>query len=166
MLVPMGRPQRISREEFFDYAQLAEAFWIEACYSEQYSNFYKVKLHEVGDLYFYHDAPDDKNESWDLLYKPLGIEKSNYGRRRYTIKQIVEIAKPKVDDLFLTSWYSEAKDFYEKENVNFLKYPIILREIEEGFEVIDGNHRLLVKCLKHGFKFDCPAYVCSNRALV
>lgn len=57
-------------------------------------------------------------------------------------------------------WYKRVDTMIrEFDKIDLLAHPIIIEKDAEGFEIIDGCHRILAKVLKDGSDFEFRAYV-------
>lgn len=163
----------IDKKQFFNYCTKAGCAWLK-CYctrQQGYNKFYSTRLdhNSIMRLYLYRDAPDiparEKQKEFSILYGPLGIKKSDFGKAGHvTMKKVLGIVKGNSKAIFASNdWWSVVNDFYCHPKIDLVKNPIVLREFDRGkLEIIDGNHRIIAKLLKEGFTFKCNALVTAK----
>ncbi len=156
----------VSRASLYKHLTKVDCKWIDEMYnSTLYSKiiFTRLTANQIKQLYVYHSA---YNESKDLpyygIYKPLGISRSSYEKRLFTVEEIVRLLRSRAARLFKNRklrWYLKM-GVHHRKNIDFVNHPIVLRSVAgDGYEIIDGNRRLIAKSMRDGFSFKCLAYV-------
>lgn len=139
----------------------------------EYNFFYSVNLGPSdikSNLYLYNNEIGCNEEQqlmicYHSIYEPLNISKENYLKPTfYKIGDITARVKERIPTIFDTEWYNDVKSWVYGTNPNLEMYPIFLRYMpnKNGFEIHDGNHRIIGKALRQGFTFRCNAFVFSQ----
>ncbi len=165
----MMKGRKVSRRSLYSHLNTLDKKWIDRVYNQKlYSRLKLCNLstRQIKRLYVYHHTYNSsKDFPYYGIYKPLGISRKRYNNNLFTLEEIVKLLKPRATRLFRNkklSWYAKMGVHHRRE-LNLVRYPIVIRSVDTGgYEIIDGNRRIIAKSMKEGFGFKCRAYILEH----